>query len=757
MECLQVILLIGLAAYAAAAATDLNLSLISPDQSGNAVQETVDPMDTIMSPDANNSICATTACANTAKEMLSYMNLTVDPCQDFYEYACGRYGEHHEIKPDQSSATQFYYQDEKLLKELRSILESNETEASHAREAARQLYKICLDKDALRKNGVQPVMDILQKTIGGWPILTPNWDPDAFDLWKALIYFDEYGFDPLLSVSIVADLHNASFNRLSIGIPGGFNKNLWSSTAGKKYIATYPSFMLNVTRIFANLSSEHGDFESRYNWTDIEIQLNKTQDFYLFLTNLSSTSLELKEFEKFYNLHTLANVTSSLFFRSNFSKGVFGFIRDSLTFGSMGHLASEDMVVNIPKPAAMEAYDKKMAEIEKLGVEGKRFLANHLGWKIVAGYSADLAQPLFDTFELQGRILSGKNKTDPIWKRCVWTAEAYLPLAVASLYVDKVLDKHVKQKVSDMVINIRTSFTERLNSADWMDAETRARALEKLHGMLEFNVYPAFYALNISLIEEMYENVTVGEGMFNTSLELNRESNIRRTQRLDKVNTREYVLDRLYTVTTNAQYMPTYNIIAIFAGVSQPPFFDVDIPDYFNYGSLGHVIGHEITHGFDDQGSKFDETGKMFNWWSNSSRKAFDSKASLIVEQYSQYKTPFGNINGNLTLSENIADAGGLKTTFNAYQLHLHHNGSDLHLPGLQNHTNNMMFFLSAAQVWCGLQRPEREQLNLVSDPHTPRRWRVNGEMATFREFAKAYNCPADSAMIYNQSNGLWR
>ncbi|XP_055349779.1 neprilysin-1-like [Paramacrobiotus metropolitanus] len=748
MECLQVILLIGLAAYRVLAASVLDLSLISSDQTGNAVNERVDPMKTIMSPHANKSICATTSCANTAKEMLSYMNLTADPCQDFYEYACGRYGEQHKIQPHESAIDQFYYQSEKLFKEKRLILESTETEASHAREAARQLYKMCLN------TGDQiPVLDILQKAIGGWPILTSNWDPDAFDPWKALIYLNEYGFDPLLSLNIYADLRNSSVNRLSIGFPVGLQS--WGSAAGKKYTATYASFMLNFTRIFANLSTVDGDFEPRYNWTDIEVQLNKTMDFYLFLSTLYSSTLELRS-EKSHNLLTLANVSSNLFFRSDFSDGLTDFLRASLTSSGLAHLVSKDLIVNIPKPASIVAFDKQMARIEQRGVEGKRLLANHLGWMIVTKYGVDLSQSLYDTFEMQKRIISGESQTDPLWKRCVQKVETYLPLALASLYVDKKLDRHSKQKVSDMVTNIRKSFAERLKNENWMDEQTRARALEKLHGMLEFDIYPEFYVQNISLIEEIYDNITIGEDMFNTSRELSRANKIRQTKLLDRINTREYVLDRMYTVTANAQYSLVFNLIEIFAGVSRPPFFNVDVPNYSNYGALGFVIGHEITHGFDIFGSKFDETGKMFNWWSNSSRQAFDSKAFLIAEQYSQYKAPFGNVSGNLTLSENIADSGGLKTAFDAYQLHLNHHGKDLHLPGLQNHTNNMMFFLSAAQVFCSTQRPEVDYLSL-SDLHAPYRWRVNGEMATFKEFAKVYNCPADSPMIYNKSNGLWR
>ncbi|XP_055349715.1 neprilysin-11-like isoform X2 [Paramacrobiotus metropolitanus] len=692
--------------------------------------------------------------------MLNYMNLTADPCHDFYEYACGRYGEQHEIKSDEWAVDQYYYQDEKLFQEKRLILESNETEASHAREAARQLYKMCLDTDALRKNGVQPVLDILQKTIGGWPILTPNWDPDAFDPWKALTYLDQYAFYPLLGLSIAPDLRNTSLNRLSIGFPDGISKSYL--IAAVKYNTLYSNLMLNVTRIFANLSTVNGDSESRYNWTDIEIQLHKTMDVLYFLSSFYPNTTELLKFENFYNLRTLANVSSSLFFRSDFSDGLTDFIRNSLSVGGMGHLVSEDMVVNIQNPAAMEAFDKKMAKTEQLGVEGKRSLANYLGWKIVDSYSPHLAQSLIDELEVQQGQIAGKTqhfKTEPIWKRCVRTVETYLPLALASIYVDKKLDKRVKQKVSNMVINIRTSFAERLKRADWMDAETRAHALKKLHGMLEFIVYPEFYVHNISLIEEMYENVTVGAGMLNMTLEYMREVSIRQKKRLGQINTRDYrvyVLDRLYTVKTEVQYAPRFNDIDIYAGFAQPPFFDVDTPDYRNYGSLGKTVGHQMTHGFDIQGSKFDETGSFYNWWSDSSRKAFDSKASLIVEQYSQYQTPFGNINGNLTLSENIADAGGLKTAFNAYQLHLQHHGSDLHLPGLQNHTNNMMFFLSAAQELCGLQRPEMLKYTLKYDLHTPYRWRVNGEMSTFKEFAKAYNCPADSPMIYDKSNGVW-
>ncbi|KAI0221726.1 Neprilysin-4 [Lamellibrachia satsuma] len=307
-----------------------------------------------------------------------------------------------------------------------------------------------------------------------------------------------------------------------------------------------------------------------------------------------------------------------------------------------------------------------------------------------------------------------------------------------------------------MITDLREAFTTMLTEVTWMDESTRDLAISKANAISEKIGYPENimsdeyldlkYKQLVPQEKTYYENVV---NIWNVGVKNN----------LNKVNER---VDKeewnTGPATVNAYYSPSKNVIVFPAGILQPPFYSRNFPKSVNFGGIGVVIGHEITHGFDDQGRQFDLNGNLKQWWPNDVIKKFNQRAQCIVDQYSSYTVPqVGiNVNGKLTQGENIADNGGLKESFLAYRNWVSRQGREEDvLPGL-NLDNNQLFFLSFAQLWCGTKRPEKYMEQLKSDPHSPGRFRVIGSVSNSKDFAHAYKCPAGSKMNPVKKCDVW-
>lgn len=345
--------------------------------------------------------------------------------------------------------------------------------------------------------------------------------------------------------------------------------------------------------------------------------------------------------------------------------------------------------------------------------------------------------------------LTGQSAKPPRWKKCVRTASGSLSSAVGSLYVNKHFDEASKATALDMVEDIKNEFDVILQEIDWMDDGTKEKAKEKAEAMVEHIGYPP-ELLDIKKLTDLYDGLELssedflGNGLNMTVFSMNYSFGKLR----EKVNKTDWVRHGNPAVV-NAFYSPLENSIQFPAGILQGVFFNSKRPKYMNYGAIGWVIGHEITHGFDDQGRQFDKEGNLVNWWHPDTSSRYLNKAKCIIQQYSNYSFPqLDNLplNGVNTQGENIADNGGIKEAYRAYNSWAIKHGEEPRLPGL-DFSPQQMFWISGANVWCSKSRPQALKLSVVTGTHSPDQFRVQGAFSNMEGFARDFNCPVGSKM----------
>ncbi|MDQ6808241.1 MAG: M13 family metallopeptidase [Verrucomicrobiota bacterium] len=374
----------------------------------------------------------------------------------------------------------------------------------------------------------------------------------------------------------------------------------------------------------------------------------------------------------------------------------------------------------------------------------------YLRWQLLHAAAPALSSDFVnENFAFFSKALTGAQQLKPRWKRVVTATDGVLGEALGKLYVSDHFPPEAKARALEMVNNLKEALAERIKSRDWMDEPTKQEALKKLAAFTVKIGYPDKW--------RDYSTLMIDRGPY--ALNLLRGEKFETDRELKKIGK---PVDRsewgMTPPTVNAYYNPNMNEIVFPAGILQPPFFDVKADDAVNYGGMGAVIGHEMTHGFDDQGRQYDGQGNLREWWSEASKKAYDERRQAVVAQYAAYEPlPGIHINGELTQGENIADIGGIKLAYTAMQKALakHPEASQQKIDGF---TPDQRFFLGFAQIWRNNQRDEDLKLRLNTDPHSPGRFRTIGPLSNMDEFAKAFNLPANSPMIRppDQRVNIW-
>src|SRR3989449_5886531 len=364
----------------------------------------------------------------------------------------------------------------------------------------------------------------------------------------------------------------------------------------------------------------------------------------------------------------------------------------------------------------------------------------YLRWHLINATAPALSKDFVDEdFNFRERILRGTQQIKPRWKRVILSEDNDIGEALGKLYVGFYFPPEAKARALELVNNLKEALADRIKTLDWMDEPTKKEALRKLAAFQVKIGYPDKW-LDYSLLE-----IDRGPFVMNT-LRSEKFAADRDLQKIGKP------VDRtdwgMTPPTVNAYYQPTMNEIVFPAGILRPPFFYANADDAVNYGGIGAVIGHEMTHGFDDQGRQYDKVGNLTDWWSPQSAEEFKKRSGAVVQQYSEYEPlPELHVNGELTQGENIADIGGVKLAYAALQkaLDKHPEERDKKIDGF---TPEQRFFLSFATIWKSKQRDEDLKLRLNTDPHSPARYRVDGPLSNLPEFAKAFNIPGNSAMV---------
>ncbi|MDX5438362.1 MAG: M13 family metallopeptidase, partial [Pontibacter sp.] len=411
-------------------------------------------------------------------------------------------------------------------------------------------------------------------------------------------------------------------------------------------------------------------------------------------------------------------------------------LKVSQLLSGMGATAAKEIIVGQP-----DFFKELNGMLKSVPLEDwKTYTQWHLARTMAPYLSQNFVQ---ENFNFYGKVLSGAKEMQPRWKRVLRATDSALGEALGQLYVQKTFSPQAKQKAIEMVNNLQESFREHVRDLDWMSEETKQRALQKLGAFAVKIGYPDKW--------EDYKG-----------LEVNRESyaaNVMRASQFafqDNIGKIGKPVDReewfMSPPTVNAYYNPTMNESVFPAGILQPPFFDPNADDAVNYGGMGAVIGHELTHGFDDQGAKYDFEGNLKDWWTPQDLEQFNSRATAVADQYDQY-TVLDNlhVNGRLTLGENIADIGGLNIAYTALQKALAKNN-----PGkIEGLTPEQRFFLAWAQIWRVNMRDEAQNQQILTDPHSPGRFRTNGPVANMPQFYEAFSCDQNDAMVRSDENRI--
>lgn len=337
-------------------------------------------------------------------------------------------------------------------------------------------------------------------------------------------------------------------------------------------------------------------------------------------------------------------------------------------------------------------------------------------------------------FSFYGKVLRGTTELEPRYKRIIRTCMMMLPEPTGQLFVQSYFDESAKQAIYDLVDHLKTAFQARLEHLEWMSKATKAKALEKLETFLPLLGYPDTW--------KSYDGLALDDTYAGSTVAINAYEWQRVVRRIDEpVDRREWLMS---PVLVNAYYWPSTNGITFPAGILQPPFFDASGDFAANYGAIGAVIGHEITHGFDDEGSKFDAEGNLKSWWSEADRTAFDARSKRLVEQYNAYEVHGRHVNGQLTLGENIADLGGIHMAYDGLQTKLAELGRR---DDVDEFTPEQRFFMGYARSWRENIRPEFSLQLLVSDPHSPDRFRTNGIVRNCDAFYDAFGVTPDDEL----------
>ncbi|XP_023346897.1 neprilysin-2 isoform X3 [Eurytemora carolleeae] len=421
-------------------------------------------------------------------------------------------------------------------------------------------------------------------------------------------------------------------------------------------------------------------------------------------------------------------------------------------------------VINVAVPVYVQKLAVYMPSVPA------RVQANYLLWRFIKGmvsFSDKEARQIQLKYNM---VLTGKEQESPRWETCVKTTsgngenylyfyEGSLTNAVGAMYAKEYFPESSKQIADDMVSNIKKEFKTMLDELDWMDDITRKKAHSKVDKMMPFIGY-AKEILDDKLINEHYKG-----------LDLNSPSYLKNFLKLKTFINEYYVkvfrdpIDNHSWKThggaaiVNAFYSPNENSIQFPAGILDGVFFKDDRPSYMNYGAIGVVVGHEITHGFDDTGSQKDGDGNLVDWWEPQTKKKYLERAQCIIDQYSNFTVEVVgeilNVNGINTQGENIADNGGYKEAYRAYEKLTKEQGEELSLPGLP-YTPRQLFWISGAAVWCNILREEALKNRVLTDPHAPGRYRVNGSYRNQKEFSKDWNCPKGSNMNPEKKCSVW-
>ncbi|XP_050430233.1 neprilysin-2 isoform X2 [Adelges cooleyi] len=673
-----------------------------------------------------DNICLTPGCVKAASAVINNMDPSVDPCDDFYEFSCGNFIKETIIDDDKTSHTTFSAISDSLLNKLRLIvtepIKNNEPKPFRM---AKLLYKSCMDKDKIEKQGLGPIKNML-KSLGGWPVLEgDSWNGSGFT-WKDSVYKFRtagYSVDYFIDFSISTDLKNTTSRAIDLDQASlGLSREYLVKGLDEKIVAAYYRYMVDIAVLFG---------ADRQRATR---ELRESLDFEIGLAKISLPLEERRDAAKLYNPMYISTL------QQRFPSIPWNEYMNTL-LRPLSIRDNDIIIVNSPR---------YLTDLEAiLSTTPKRIQANYVLWRAAAASVSYLTEELRKRQLDYSTELSGRTEREPRWKECVDISSGSFSLAIGSLYVRRFFHEDAKKNALEMVTGIREEMLKILSTIEWMDENTRKNALDKAKSMTSHIAYPDELLDDKKLVEFYGDLDITDEDYYTSVLNLTKFGTDYSFSRLRQPVNKSDWITHSRTAIVNAFYSAIENSIQFPAGILQGAFFSSDRPRYMNYGAIGFVIGHEITHGFDDQGRQFDKEGNLVDWWAEETKKRYLEKASCIIKQYGNYTAEEVGLklNGINTQGENIADNGGVKEAYYAYNVWTKRHGIEPRLPGLQDYTPQQMFWISAANVWCSKYRPETLKNRITTGFHSPGRFRIIGPFSNLEDFAHDFKCPLGTKM----------
>ncbi|WP_345687992.1 M13 family metallopeptidase [Novipirellula caenicola] len=638
---------------------------------------------------------ATSAVSGIDKSLFSE---SVSPGENFYKYANQKWLETTQIPGDKSDYGIFTILNDQTREQVRELIEESAAKKSSKGSAAQKigdLYRSVTDMQSRNEAGISPIEPL---------VATIDSATSKAELAKVLGSLSRNGvYGPFASFVGVdakkSDQYTVYVTQAGLTLP---DRDYYLEDV-PRYVELREQLKVYIRDLLSQFGEvSDADVENVYK---IEHAIAQAQ----------WTKTENRDPDKTYNAMTAAELAKKF--------GSF----DWTAYAKATGLQKQDKYV-VRQPSYIDAFATQFVETDLAAWKA------YLKFRLLDAYASELTESLEQRhFDFHYTAISGITEQEPLWKRAVNTTSSVLGELVGQVYVERHFKPEAKERMNELVENLKQAFAKRIESRDWMSEGTKKQAIEKL-GLFTTKIgYPDQW--------KDYSKLSIDPDSLASNIIAS--ANFEHERDLQKLGG---PIDRdewhMTPQTINAYYNPTMNEIVFPAAILQPPFFNMAADDAVNYGAIGAVIGHELSHGFDDKGSKYDGHGNLRMWWTPSDREEFERRAAILSKQYSEFEPVEGNfVNGDLTLGENIGDLGGLSLAYEAYQLSL--DGKEA--PVIDGLTGDQRFFLGWSQIWRRLYREQELLKRLITDPHSPSEYRVNGIVRNMDAWYKAFDVkPSD-------------
>ena len=646
---------------------------------------------------------------------LNAIDKSIDPCVDFYRYACGNWMKNNPVPPDKSRWGRFDELYDNNIYILRDLLVQTQQPGQHSatEKMVGDFYASCMDEATIENKGTLPLQPDLARIESM---------KSKSDLVTQIAYMHQQGTPALFAFYGQPDMHDSN-ETIAYLDQGGLtlpDRDYYIKNDAKS-VETRQKYVEHVQRMF-QLVGDKPDVAAGEAKTVLAIETG--------LAQASMDRTERRDPKKRDHKMTVTEIAAAA---PNFDLVTY--------FASNGSPKFSNLNVGNP-----DFFKQVNAQLDGVSLADWK---TYLRWKTINGRAQVLTKAFVEEdFQFNGKYMSGQQELEPRWKRCVKATDQNLGMALGQLYVDKTFGPEGKERTLKMVKAIEKAMQQDISQLNWMSGTSKKQAYEKLNAIVNNIGYPDKW--------RDYSSVTIRADNYAGNVQRAAAFEVKR-----QYNKIEKPTDRkdwsMSPPTVNAYYRPPMNDINFPAGILQPPFYSVSLDDAVNYGGIGVVIGHELTHGFDDQGRKYDAAGNFRDWWTAEDGQQFEERADCTAKEYSNFvavKDDKGEVklNGKLTLGENTADNGGLKLAYMALTEILTH----APVKPIDGYTPQQRFFLSYGQIWCQNVTDQEARKRVLTDPHSPGEWRVNGAVQNSAAFQQVFGCKPGQPMVSANACRVW-